>query len=406
MKLSDAKVRALKGGAKSVKHTDGAGLYLLVTTAGARSWRWNYLFAAKQKTMVYGLYPDVSLLDARERHRVARQLLASGVDPAAEQKASEAALVKREQHKFAAVAREWFDGIKHEWVAAHADRQWQRLEGNVLPWLGDRPIAEITAADVLAPLKRIEGRGSRETAKRVLQICGQIFRFAVSSSYTAHDPTPALRGALSSPAEKHLAALTDPKDVAEYLRAIDGYVGFMATKSALQLGVLTFVRPGELRHAEWQEIDLDEAVWSLPAEKMKGGKPHLVPLSRQAVAVLRELQPLTGSSRFVFPAVRDWHRPMSNGAVLMALRRMGYTGEQMTGHGVRAMARTILDEVLGEPIHIIEQQLAHAVADHLGRAYNRTKHLPQRRVMMQRWADYLEGLKLGNVVPFRSVAVG
>lgn len=398
--LSDAKVRNLKAGAKAVKHSDGSGLYLLVTTAGARSWRWNYVFAAKQKTIVYGLYPDVSLIDARDRHRLARQLLASGVDPLAKQQATEAALVARDRHTFRAIAQEWFDSTKHQWVASHTDRQWQRLERNVLPWLGDRPISEITSAELLAPLKRVESRGSRDTAKRVLQICGQIFRFAIASSYITHDPTPALRGALASPIESHLAALTDPKDVAEYLRAIDNYKGFQATKSALQFGVLTFVRPGELRHAAWSEINFDEAMWSLPAEKMKSGLPHLVPLSRQAVAVLRELQPLTGTSPFVFPSLRDFHKPMSNGAVLMALRRMGYRSDQMTGHGVRAMARTILDEVLGEYPHVIEQQLAHAVGETLGRAYNRTRHLPQRRELMQKWADYLDGLRVGNVVPF------
>jgi hypothetical protein len=243
VKLSDTRVRALKGGPKATKHTDGNGLYLLVTTTGARSWRWNYLFAGKQKTFVYGLYPDVSILAARERHRLARQLLAAGVDPIAQQKASDDAIAKRELHTFAAITKQWFDGIKHEWVAEHADRQWQRLENNVLPWLGPLPIAEITAAEVLSPLKRIEGRGSRETAKRVLQMCGQIFRYAVASGYASNDPTPALRGALSSPEEKHLAAITDPAQVAEYLRAVDAYVGYSVTRAALQFGVLTFVRP-------------------------------------------------------------------------------------------------------------------------------------------------------------------
>ncbi len=274
---------------------------------------------------------------------------------------------------------------------------------DLFPWLGARPIKELKAPDLLATLQRIESRGTLETAHRVRGLLGQIFRYAVATGRAERDPAADLRGALPQPNEKHHAAIIDPKEVAPLLRALDGYQGHFVVKCAKRLAPLLFVRPGELRHAEWAEIDLDESVWNIPASKMKMKEPHLVPLSNQAVEILRELQPLTGTSRYVFPSARSFTRPMSNNAILAALRYMGYDKDTMTGHGFRAMARTILDEILQVRPDFIEHQLAHAVRDPNGRAYNRTAHLEERRKMMQTWADYLDGLKAGAVVvPFKT----
>ena len=281
----------------------------------------------------------------------------------------------------------------------------RRLELNVFPWIGTNPIIDIKAPDLLMVLRRIESRGALETAHRVKIICGQVFRYGVATGRAERDPAADLRGALPPTQPKHLSAITDPKKVAGLLRAIDGYEGSFVTKCALKLAPLLFVRPGELRKAEWTEIDCDAAEWNIPAEKMKNRQPHLVPLACQAVEILREIQPLTGAGRYVFPSARTPHRPMSNNAVLAALRRMGFEKHEMSGHGFRAMARTILDEVLQVRVDFIEHQLAHAVRDPNGRAYNRTAFLPERRKMMQTWADYLDGLKAGaEVIPLRRQA--
>jgi integrase len=279
------------------------------------------------------------------------------------------------------------------------------LERNVFPYIGNHPIAAIKAPELLAVLRRVESRGALETAHRVRTICGQIFRYAVATGRAERDTAADLRGALPSPKEKHLAAITDPAKVGGLLRAIDGYQGGFVVQCALRLAPLIFVRPGELRHAEWSEIDFDNAVWNIPAAKMKMKEPHLVPLSRQAIGILKELLKLTGKSKYVFPSARSFSRPMSNNAILAALRRMGFEKDEMSGHGFRAMARTILDEVLQVRPDYIEHQLAHAVRDPNGRAYNRTAHLPERRKMMQLWADYLDGLKEGaKVIPLQRKA--
>jgi len=346
-----------------------------------------------------GTYPDVGLKEARARRDSAREHLAHGADPGEVRKAQKAA-PDHDAGSFEAIAREWHGKHAPSWAPGHESKIIERLERNIFPWLGSRPAGKVTAPELLACLRRIEARGAVETAHRTLQNCRQVFRYAMATGRAERDPAADLRGALAPVMETHYAAITDPKAIGALLRAIDGYRGDLPTRCALRLAPLTFVRPGELRKAEWAEFDLDRAEWNIAATRMKNREPHLVPLSVQALDVLRELHPLTGTGRYVFPGLRTPTRPMSENTVNAALRRLGYTTDQMTGHGFRAMARTILDEVLGVRPEFIEHQLAHAVRDPLGRAYNRTTHLPERRRMMQTWADYLDGLKNGaEVVP-------
>ncbi|MCA1853594.1 MAG: site-specific integrase, partial [Beggiatoa sp.] len=338
--------------------------------------------------------------EARGRRDNAREHLAHGADPGEVRKAQKAARADRDAGSFEAVAREWHAKHAPRWATGHADKIIQRLEREVFPWVGGRPVGKVTAPELLACLRRIEARGAIETAHRALQDSGRVFRFALATGRAERDPAADLRGALAPVIESHYAALLAPEAIGALLRAIDGYQGDLPTRCALRLAPLTFVRPGELRKAEWSEIDLDAAEWNIAAKRMKTREPHLVPLSRQAVECLRELYPLTGRGRYVFPGLRTPSRPLSENTVNAALRRLGYAKDEMTGHGFRAMARTILDEVLGVRPDYIEHQLAHTVRDPLGRAYNRTTHLAERRDMMQRWADYLDGLKNGaEVVP-------
>jgi len=392
MALSDVAVRKAKPRTKPYKLHDDRGLYLLVNAVG-RYWRYDYRFAGKRKTAALGVYPDVSLKQARERQDEVRKQLANGVDPSHARKAAKTAARGGASNSFEAVAREWYAKHSPNWVASHSDRILRRLESDIFPWLGGRPIAEITAPDLLAAIRRVESRGALETAHRALQNCGQIFRYAIATGRADRNVAADLRGALPPAKGQHLAAIVEPDRVAELLRVLDGYEGTLIVRCALRLAPLVFVRPGELRQAEWAHIDLDAAEWRFTASKTQA--PHIVPLSTQAVAILQELLPLTGRSRYVFHSARGQARPMSDNAVLAAFRRLGISKEEMSGHGFRAMARTILDEVLGIRPDIIEHQLAHAVRDPLGRAYNRTSHLPERRKMMQAWADYLEGLKAG-----------
>ncbi len=400
--LSDAKIRNAKPQAKEVKYFDGGGLFLLVTPTGGRLWRLKYRHAGKEKQLALGSYPEVSLADAREKRDAARKQIAAGIDPGETRKAEKRTGSENAANTFEAVAREWHARQKGVWTEGHAERTMQRLERDVFRCIGARPISEITAPELLTVFRRIESRGAHETAHRARFVCGQVFRYAVATGRAERDPAADLKGALTPLKVRHHAAITDPKEVASLLRAIDGYQGSFVVKCALQLAPLTIVRPGELRQAEWAEIDLDAAEWNIPAERMKMKVAHLVPLSAQAVTILRELQGLTGNSRYVFPSGRSFARPMSNNAVNAALRRMGFDKDEMTGHGFRAMARTILDEVLQVRVDFIEHQLAHAVKDPNGRAYNRTAHLSERRKMMQLWADYLDGLKSGaKVIPLR-----
>ena len=400
MTLTDVTIRKAKPADKTQRLFDGGGMYLEVSPAGGKWWRLKYRFGGKEKRLSLGTYPDTGLADAREKRDAARKLLAAGVDPGEQRKAAKAAGEDRAANSFEVVAREWHARQSATWVELHASRIMLRLENDVFPWLGSRAIAEVTAKELLATVNRIVDRGAVESAHRVLQNCGQVLRYAIATGRAERNPAADLRGALPPVKQSHLAAIIEPNAIGGLLRAMDAYNGSLVTKCALRLAPLVFVRPGELRQAEWAEFDLDAAQWNIPAAKMKMREPHLVPLAPQAVAILRELHALTGQGRYVFPSARSPQRPMSNNAVLSALRRMGYATDEMSGHGFRAMARTVLDEVLHFRPDYIEHQLAHAVKDPNGRAYNRTAHLPERRAMMAAWADYLDALKVGgNVIP-------
>lgn len=410
--LTDREVKNAKPDTtkKVTKLSDGGGLFLLVTAAGGKLWRFQYRFDGKQKLLALGPYPAVSLADARQRREEARKLLANGIDPSDVKKAQKQAGEDRSANSFEVIAREWYSAYKGQWTAGHARNILSRLEREAFPYLGAMPIEEIKAPDVLKVLKRIESRGVLETAHRIKTIISQVLRYAIAHGRRAdRDCTVDLKGALPPATSRHFSALTDPKDLAPLLRAIDSFKGSFAVKCALQLAPILFCRPGELRGMQWAEIDLESAEWNIPVERMKlktqtkldrKGQHHLVPLSSQAVQILKELHPLTGHSKFVFPSIRTPLRQISENTVNAALRRLGYTGDEMTGHGFRATARTILDEIMGFRPDIIEHQLAHAVKDPNGRAYNRTAFIKDRRLMMQAWADYLDELKAGaKVIP-------
>jgi integrase len=396
MPLIDSAIRALKPGMRAEKHFDGGGLFLLLNPNGSRYWRLKYRIGGKEKLLSLGVYPDVGLKLARERRDDARKLIAAGVDPSAKRQADKIA----SEDTFEAIAREWFAKFKPNWVAGHSDKIIGRLERDVFPFIGSNPIASIRPADVLSCLRKIEKRGALETAHRAKQNVGQVFRYAVATGRTERDPSADLRGALAPVRGKHHASITDPVRVGELLRAIDDYQGTPIAQVALKLAPLVFVRPVELRSAEWSEIDLDAGEWQIPATKMKMRQKHIVPLSSQAVAALRELHPLTGAAkgaRFVFPSMRTGDRQMSENTVLAALRRLGYSKDEMTGHGFRSMASTLLNEQ-GWNRDAIERQLAHTERDNVRAAYNYAEHLPERRKMMQAWADYLDCLKSGSNV--------
>lgn len=403
MPLTDTAIRTAKPNDKPRKLADEKGLYILVTPTGGKWWRLDYRFAEKRKTLSMGVYPEVSLKDARERRDNARKLLAAGIDPGENRKATKTAKADRAANSFEAVAREWFAAHSPNWAASHAEKIIQRLEKDIFPWLGGKPVAEITAPDLLAVLRRIESRGALDTAHRAHQNCGQVFRYAVATGRAERDPSGDLRGALAPAKHEHFASITEPLAVGELLRAIDGFRGTFVVQCALKLAPLFFVRPGELRKAEWQQFDLEKGEWRYFVTKTKS--EHIVPLSSQAVTILRELHALTGTRKFVFPG-RDPQKPMSEAAINAALRRMGYdTKTEITGHGFRAMARTILHQELGVKPEVIEHQLAHRVPDALGTAYNRTKFLAERRKMMQQWADYLDQLNAGaEVIPLHQSA--
>jgi integrase len=405
MPLTEVAIKAAKPGEKPIRLFDGRGLYLEVAPSGGKWWRLKYRYDGKEKRLSLGVYPEVSLKDARQRREDARKLLADNIDPSVNRRAVKAARIERAGNSFEVVAREWFAKYSPNWAPANAEKVIRRLENDAFPWIGDRPVADITAPELLSVMRRMESRGALESAHRMRGYCGRVLRYAIATGRAQRDPSADLKGALPPARKNHRAAITDPQHAAELLRAIEGYQGEFVTKCALRLAPLVFVRPGELRRAEWGEIDLDKAEWNIPPGRMKMREPHLVPLSSQAVAILRELHPLTGRGKYVFPGARTNGRPMSDNAVLAALRRMGFAKDEMSGHGFRAMARTILDEVLGVRPDFIEHQLAHAVRDPNGRAYNRTAHLAERRKMMQQWADYLDRLKAGaEVIPLHTHA--
>lgn len=404
MALTDTFVKNVKhtGAPAGDKHTDGQGMFLLVKAAG-KYWRLNYRFLGKQKTLALGVYPEVGLAQARKRRDKARELLAEGMDPSVAKRADKVARKLAADNTFEAVAQAWLAKTKALRAESTDAKVQGWLKNDILPAIGRLPIAEITPRDVLDMVRKVEKRGAIDSATRMKQLCGQIFRYAVAEGSAERDVTADLRGALEVRQTVHLAALTEPKLVGELLRAIHGYSGHPVTVAALKLAPMLFVRPGELRHAEWSEVDLEAAEWRTPGTKMKMGADHIVPLATQAVEVLTELKKLTGRARYVFPSVRTGARPMSENTINAALRGMGYSSDMHTAHGFRATARTILDEVLGERVDLIEHQLAHAVKDVNGRAYNRTAHLPARKAMMQRWADYLDQLRAGGeVIEFKT----
>lgn len=403
--LTNTVCRAATTQDKPIKLADAGGLYLLVKPAG-KYWRYDYRHAGKRKTLALGVYPSIKLADARKKRDEARGLLDEGIDPGEARKAKKSALFNDGENSFEVVAREWHARQAAAWVPSHAGRILARLEKDVFPHVGRHQTADLKAPELLAVVRRIEARGAGETAHRVLQNCGQILRYAIATGRADRDVAADLRGALTPVRGKNLAAVTDPAQVGPLLRALDGYKGSPIVRAALRLAPLVFVRPGELRSARWEDVDLDAGEWRYLVTKTN--TPHVVPLARQAVEILKELQPLTGRGVYVFPSARTAspaaknQRQMSDNAILSAMRRLGIEKEEMSGHGFRAMARTILDEVLGVRPDLVEHQLAHAVRDPLGRAYNRTQHLPARREMMQQWADYLDKLKIGNVRQLRA----
>ncbi|MBL8225228.1 MAG: tyrosine-type recombinase/integrase [Chromatiales bacterium] len=395
MALSEVAIRSAKPGAKPYKLFDERGLFLLVAGAN-RWWRFKYRYQGREKLLSLGVYPDVSLKDARQRRDDARRQVASGIDPSAARKALKEA-EGSPGDAFEVIAREWMMRSASKWAPGHASKIKRRLELDVFPYIGSKPIGSIGAPELLKVVRRIEERGALETAHRALQNCGQVFRYAIATGRSAQDPTPALRGALPPTREKHHASITDPKAIGALLRAIDGYRGAQVTRLALQLAPLVFVRPGELRKAEWTEVDLDKSEWRIPGARMKMRQAHIVPLSEQAIAVLKELKELTGRGPYLFPGARGRGRTMSENTVNAALRRLGYAKEDMTGHGFRSMASTLLNEQGWKP-DAIERQLAHGERNSIRAAYNFAEYLPERRAMMQAWANHLDTLRAGATV--------
>jgi len=400
-KLKDIQVKNSKFNHKSFKLSDGGGLYLLVNKAG-KYWRYDYRYLKKRKTLALGVYPEITLKKARKEHKKGREILADGIDPAYLRKAKKNDKFEAAENNFVKFAWEWFD--RQKWTEGHRRTVRGRLENDIIGDLGHRPVNEITAQEVLTVCRRVESRGAIESAHRVKTICSQVFRYCVASGLIESDPCRDLTKALTPTEAKNMATITDPVKVGGLMRAIEGYEGHLVTRLALQLAPLTFVRPGELRHAEWSEIDFDRALWKIPAEKMKMKQIHLVPLSQQAIQIISDIKPRTGAGRYLFPSIRSTVRAMSNNTILAALRRMGYPKDEMTGHGFRGMASTLLHE-LGWESKLVERQLAHTDKNSVRAAYNHAEYLLERTKMMQFWADYLDGLKTGGeVVPFKRKA--
>jgi len=393
--LSDLAIRRASAKAKAYKRYDGGGLYLLITLKGAKYWRFDYRFQAKRKTLALGVYPRISLKQARHAHLEAKAQLDQGIDPCQRRQIIKLVQGDTQGTHFEAIAREWHQRYYSTWSPAYAQTILHRLQVNIFPFIGGREIAEIEALELLAPLRKIEARGSLHTAHRLQAVCSRIFRYAVATGRCQTDPSRDLRGALPPAQSGHFASLTDPQQVADLLRAIDDYSGDYSTLYALRLSPYVFVRPGELRHMEWQEIDFEAQQWRIPAEKMKMRREHIVPLSHQSVAIFKQIQALNTKRRYVFSSLRTPKRPISNNTLNAALRRMGYRKDQMTAHGFRSMASTLLNEQ-GFKADIIEKQLAHEEPNAIRAAYNRAEYLPERTQMMQQWADYLDALRTGE----------
>lgn len=388
--LSDAKARNAKPKSKPYKLSDGEGLFLVVMPSGSKYWRLKYFFNGKENLLALGVYPEVSLSDARERRANTRKLLAAGKDPAEVKRETKRLENAKADNSFEKVAREWVEKNKHRWTPSTAERKLSRLEKYLLPKLGHRPIADIDAAEVLSVVRPVEDKGTLETAQRVMQICGNVFMYAIATARASRNPVPDLRGALKTPVRKHYAHLKE-QDLPEFLTKLDAYDGQLQTKLALKLLLLVFVRTIELRGARWDEIDWTKSEWRIAAERMKMRQQHIVPLSRQAIAVLRELEQIRTNMVFVFPNHQNANKIMSENTVLYALYRMGYHS-RTTGHGFRSTASTILNES-GFRADVIERQLAHSEQNSVRAAYNHAEYLPERRQMMQWWADYLDDVK-------------
>jgi integrase len=401
MALSVVKIKAAKvpDGKKQTKLSDGGGLYLLVKPGG-KYWKLKYRFEGKEKTLSIGVFPFVSLKEARDKRYQAKKLLEQNIDPSQKKQADKRKNVTESKAiTFEGVATEWMAKQSQQWVETTIINTQAKLDKHIFPWIGSLPIADIEAPDVLALVQRLEKRGTIETAHRLKMLCSRIFRYGIATGKIKYDPTIGLQGALIPLNVKHRSTITDPKKAGALLRAIQGFEGTFAVKCALQITPYVFVRPGELRHAEWSEIDLDAAEWRIPAEKMKMRAMHIVPLSKQALAILKELQPLTGRGKYVFPSIRNPSRPMSENTVNASLRRIGYDKTEICAHGFRAMASTMLHEQ-GWDSDVIERQLAHKEGNAIKGAYNHARHLPERVKLMQHWADYLDGLREGaDVIP-------
>lgn len=411
MALTDLACRTAKTQEKPLKLNDERGLMLLVTPKGSKWWRFRYKFQGKGQMLSLGVYPDVSLKEARARRDEARTLIADGVNPSVKRKVEKLERAEANGNSFELWAKQWMEAQTRVWTQRHAERVLRDFERDIFPAIGTRPVSEVEPKELLRVLKQVEERGALVTAKRLRQCCGAVFRFAVAHGVAKYDPSSVLVGALRSARPEHHATITDPAAIGELLRAISAYNGTFVARSALKLAPLVFVRTGELREAQWSEFDLDAAEWRIPAERMKMRAPHIVPLSKQAIAILQELQHFTGKPMplkphlplYLFPSERTRERPMSNNTILAALRRMGYAAGEMTGHGFRSMASTLLNEH-GWNRDAIERQLAHGERDKVRAAYNYAEHLPERRRMMQAWADYLDQLSQGTkkVVPLQA----
>jgi integrase len=396
MKLTAIAVKNAKPG----RHSDGEGMYLLVTESGQKYWRFDYRFLGKYKTLALGVFPDTTLAMARSKRAEARTLLASDQDPSVAKRKAKAIAKQKNDNTFQSVAHMWLETTASQRKANTDAKLKSWLSRDVIPELGELPVSEIKTTDVLRILRKMEARGVFDSVLRVKQIISRIMKFAVREGLVERDPTYELQGpdTFKSKPTKHHAAITDPKAFGGLLRAIAGYEGHFVIKTALQLSPLVFVRPGELRAMEWIEVDLENAIWSIPGHRMKMSSDHIVPLSTQTVALLQELHLVTGDRQLAFPSLKGEGRPLSENTINAALTAMGYDGTRHRAHGFRASARTMLDEQLGYPAHLIEHQLAHAVKDANGRAYNRTSHLQERRKMMQEWANYLDQLAIGGAV--------
>lgn len=406
MPLTDTAIRKAKAKAKPARFFDGSGLYLRVSPAGAKLWRFKYRCHGKEKLLAFGSYPETSLASARQKREHARKLLAEGIDPSEQRKAAKAARAGLAANTFEVIGREWYAQTAPMLAENTKTKLLRFLEADVFPWIGARPIASLAAVDLIKIIERIEQRGALDIARRVHNYMGRIFRYAVGRGLASRDPSRdiELRDILPPEDVQHHASVTEPKAVGGLLRAIEGFTGAFTTRCAMRFAALVFVRPGELRHAEWTEFDFKKAEWRIPAGKMKMKEQHIVPLSTQAIAILREIQALTGTGRYVFPSERGDGRPMSENTINAALRRMGYAKDEMTGHGFRSTASTLLHE-LGLPHVVIERQLAHGERNKVSAACNFAEHLPERRKMMQTWADHLDTLKNGaDVIPLRGAA--